>query len=290
MKKSILIFSLVFTAFLQSCMEVGPDINFLPDIVNANDTTFMAPVEQAVPRKVLLEEFTGVRCVNCPLGHQRAKDIMATHPNKVYTVGLHTGLFSNPYNQTGLVSLHDFRLPEATAIENLLGAQSYPSGAVDRKLFSTENFVILNINKWENYVNSQLTLPTPYKIELATSYDTTSRSLQVTATTKLTSTSTDTVNISVMILENNITDIQLTPQGIDTFYNHQHVLRAMFTPVGGSSFNVPDLNAGRVIVRNFTGVLPAIINEREVEILVFIHRVGSSSKEILQVEGVKLVF
>lgn len=286
MKRLILIFSLVSAALLQSCMEVGPDINFLADIVNVNDTTYMAPIEQPAPRKVLIEEFTGVRCVNCPLGHQRAKDIMAANPNRVYTAGLHTGLFSTPYPY----NIHDFRLPEANAIENLLGAQSYPSGAVDRKLFSSENFIILNINKWENYVNSQLALPTPYKIELTTSYDTSTRVLQVAATTKLTSTSTDTVNVSVMILENNITDVQLTPQGIDTFYNHQHVLRAMFTPVGGTGFNVPDLSAGRVIVRNFTGILPAVVNDREVEILVFIHRVGSSSKEILQVEGKKLVF
>lgn len=287
MKKLALIFSIILLAFLHSCEEFGPDINLLEEVKNVNDTTYFAPVEAAVSKKVLIEEFTGVRCAQCPNGHKRAKEIMAANPNKVFVAGLHVGNFATPYNY----NLHDFRLPEATSIENLLGATSYPSGAINRTLFSTENFVILNINKWENYVNTQLTQSTPFKIELEASYEESSRMLRVSATTKLTSNTNDTVNISVMILENNITDVQLTPIGIDSFYVHQHVLRTMLTPAGGNSLNVPDLNEGRVIVRNFEGVLPSIINDKEVEILVFIHKVGASSnKDILQVESLKLVY
>ena len=42
-------------------------------------------------KKVVIEEFTGINCGWCPQGHLYANQIMAAHPNQVFSINIHSG-------------------------------------------------------------------------------------------------------------------------------------------------------------------------------------------------------
>jgi hypothetical protein len=98
--------------------EIGPAIDFSK--VQAKDTFYMAPVENAQLKNVLIEEFTGVKCPNCPDGHDIVATIQNTNPNRVIAIGYY------PFNQAQTQPLagltkEDFRLTDATDLSTLLG-------------------------------------------------------------------------------------------------------------------------------------------------------------------------
>ena len=103
--KKILLFSFL-TLAISACTEIAPVVPTLGD------------------RKVLVEEFTGVRCVNCPAGASELDNLRGIYGDRLVVVSIHTGDFSTPYSD----SKFDFRTPEGTALEKNLGAPlGYPT-------------------------------------------------------------------------------------------------------------------------------------------------------------------
>jgi len=98
MKVKFIAYCLLPTAclFLHSCKEVGPDINLHGNQNAVSDTTYIeSPVATAETKNVVIEEFTGVRCPNCPQGHVVIANIKAANPGRVITVRLHPNNYVN---------------------------------------------------------------------------------------------------------------------------------------------------------------------------------------------------
>ncbi len=49
-------------------------------------------------RVILVEEFTGIDCVNCPIGAQKLKELSTQNPGKIVIVGIHAGYFAGEHN------------------------------------------------------------------------------------------------------------------------------------------------------------------------------------------------
>ena len=47
-------------------------------------------------KNVVLEDFTGIYCPNCPDGHLKAQDIYDANPGDVVLINIHTGSYANP--------------------------------------------------------------------------------------------------------------------------------------------------------------------------------------------------
>lgn len=264
--------TLLLAAFcFQACQEVGPAVDIDGTSSLAGDTTYLeSNVAAPQDRVVLIEEFTGVRCVNCPRAHNTIKQIQTAHPGRVLAVGIHTGIFAQPY-----AGRPDFQLPEGTAIEQALnGAQGYPSGAVDRTLFTGESRIIIGDNKWSNYVNDHLVIPTPVNINLAKVYNPATRKLDLAATLRFTAAFPDNLYFSAYLIEDNIVDHQLTPTGVDTAYTHTHVLRKLLTPLSGQQLNAPSFTAGRVVVQRYSLIVDPGFNVANLKIIAFVHKNG----------------
>jgi len=275
MKRLLLLF--LFALLIQACKEAGPNVDIDGTSSLSGDTTYLeTSVATPQDRVVLIEEFTGVRCVNCPRAHNTIKLIQAAHPGRVLAVGIHTGIFAQPY--TGR---QDFQIPEGTAIEQALnGAQGYPSGAVDRKLFTGESRIIIGDNKWANYVNDQLVLPTPVNINLAKVYNPGARRLDLSVTMRFTAPVTNNLYFSAYLIEDNIIDHQLTPTGVDTAYLHTHVLRKLLTPLSGQQLNAPSFTPGRVVVQRYSLTLNPLFKVANTKIIAFVHTNGVN-KDVL---------
>ena len=111
--KKILLFTFL-TLSISACTEIAPVVPALGD------------------RKVLVEEFTGVRCVNCPAGASELDNLRGIYGDRLVVVSVHAGEFSPPFSD----SRFDFRTPEGEALEKRLGAPlGYPTAVINRKQF-----------------------------------------------------------------------------------------------------------------------------------------------------------
>lgn len=268
---------LSITLFISSCTEIGPAIDLTGE--TTTDTTYIAAqIEIPQEKNVLLEEFTGVRCVNCPQGHELLDNLEAQHGERFIAVSNHSEFLADPY-----AGDQDLRTDDAQAFEDLLGPISAkPSASVDRKLFSGETSRVYFTQKWANYVNQQISQTTPVNIHIETEFDNNSRNLDVIITLHYTAEELQDNKLTVLLLEDGIITSQIG-QGsvVDTAYEQNRVLRKALTSTNGLALNTTK-EAGRVIVKSFTVEnLPSIWNAGELRIVALVHRSGSTM-DVLQ--------
>ncbi len=255
------------------CTEVGPSINLL-------GSTEITPPD----RIVLIEEFTGVRCVNCPEGSEQIETLLGIYGESLIAVSIHAGFFAEPYSE----STYDFRTTEGSGIESLLGpAAGYPTASVNRRQFDSESEILIERNKWAGYIAQEKEESPKMALVLEKNYNTDSRLLEVTAKISFNETVSEPIRISAMITENNILDTQLTPDGKVNDYSHKHVLRTMMTNFDGDLYS-EGTNVGDTGEKSFSMTLPADWNEANCHVIIFMHEF-QSKKDILQAVEVGVI-
>jgi hypothetical protein len=95
------------------------------------------------------------------------------------------------------------------------------------------------------------------------------------------------VRVTVFLVENNISDPQLTPAGPDYEYIHKHVLRAALSPFDGQPINEA-LTAGSIVSKSFTRILEADWVPEECSLIAFIHQ-GGTTLDVYQAHEVKMM-
>lgn len=267
MKKIIYTLSLAFLLF--SCEEKGPLIILEPTQVALVDTTYLIEnLPTAQSKAVLLEEITGVKCTNCPSGHQKVAELYAAHPARFIAMAIHTNFLGAPY--TGDV---DLRTEAGEQMAATLGPiNGKPSAFVDRKNFSTNpTRDIINPDLWPQFVNQQLALNTPVNLLLEkVSLNNNTRILRY----RITLTYTDlaqTHSLGFAITENNIQASQLSSGTVITNYIHKHVLRSYLTPFIGVPLT-ETLESGRVIIKEFEFEIPLSWNIDNLELVAFVRQ------------------
>lgn len=239
-------------------------------------------------RQVLVEEFTGVRCINCPNGSLIIEDLRAVYGPQLVVVSIHSGQFSDPYPE----SQYDFRTAVGDQLLNYLGQPfGYPSAVVNRKKFDGQFDLQLGSNEWAGYIAEELASPPRVLIDIRPDFDPSTRKAQIETTLFIVETiSEPDVRISVVFTENNITDHQLTPSSspdTDPDYQHKHVLRDMATPFDGILIAEP-LTAGARITRSFDYTLPDEWVAENVSVVVVVSLAGEI-KDVLQAHEVHLI-
>lgn len=277
MKQQLYIFQLISLLILfAACEEVGPAINLETETQVVEDTT-----TNEIKRVVLLEEFTGARCANCPAGAELAQQLAEESGNRVIIISIHSsGAFSLPY-----AGEMDFRTPEGDKIETFLGkASGYPSASINRKLFDGELTAIVTGPSWSNYINKELAETPAVNIELNASLE--SATIDVSCNLNfLKDISTD-VKISVVVVEDDI----ISPQNVNSVkiddYVHQHVFRTMLTPFDGELITT-NVSSGDTIDKKFQLTqIPGAWKKDKLSVVAFVH--GNGTDGVYQVTKTKL--
>ncbi len=268
--KKLSVFLVFFVIIMVGCQEIVPPI----------DLEF-----RYTGRRVIIEEFTGVQCVNCPDGSKKIEELATVHGDYLIPISIHAGSFSTPYNE----SLYDFRTPQGDNLESkLLGPiQGFPSATVNRAVFSNETERPLTLNKWAGYILQELLETPKLEVTIGDSYDSVSRQLNVEILLDFAETVTNPLGISVMILEDDIYDLQLTkdqsvyPNGKNPNYRHRHVFRTMLTDYTGDPIVSAQTNAGSKPTFNYTFTIPTEWNVANCSIVAFVSHKGADL-EVLQ--------
>lgn len=255
------IFSLLLSCFIAiSCEEKPPTIT---------------PCQ--TDRVVLVEEFTGISCVQCPGGHQKIKQLQAEYPNKIIPVAIHAGHLAGPYNGW------DFRTPEGTEIHDWSKPLGEPSINVNRQYFADQGvYGIILPTTWAGPIAEEICLPPDASIELISTFDDRTRDLRMTVNLNPLNTvkMKENVAVTVLITENKVIAPQLGSAGWDANYEHNHMLRGFVTDTWGKKIQ----EAGEALMphqETFSYNLPFDWDEENCHIVAFVHYQGDE-RYILQ--------
>jgi hypothetical protein len=243
------------------------------------DTSYDAPAPAPQHRVVLVEEFTGVHCSNCPPGHAALLALLAAHPDSVLGVSIHN---NHPLAEPFDPPAEDFRTPEGIAISQSVLVSGIPTGVVDRKDFDSDGTPTEGWPFWDAKVKQQLLQAPPVNVDVTvSSYTPATRELIVKVKLHYTSDVTADQSISVMITESDIVNPQVWPDlTVDEDYIHNHILRDMLTPSGGDPIDTPT-PTNRVIEREFYLVLGEHWNPANCEVIAFVHE-RAGFREVIQ--------
>lgn len=273
---------------ISSCKEVGPDIN-LHGAGSVSDTTYIeSPVATPAAKNVLIEEFTGVNCPNCPEGHALVASIEAQYPGKITALALHP---SNTLGRAFAFSLQDLQDVNSTSLLTYLGSPGFePCAGVDRTLFSGQTNILTDRSYWSGFAAQELLVTPQVNILLTDQYNITTNSVNVIAEIHYTQAVSAANNITVALTEDSITTAQLDGANIDTFYVHAGVLRTMLTSATGDNvaYNADvTLVPGRVVRLVYQATLNALWKPQNMHVVAFVHE-HSGAQVVYQAAEIKL--
>ncbi len=232
MKKFLILLSLALLAM--SCDKIEQPLK-TSGITGGPDTS--GTDEKLLLKKVLIEEFTGVTCNNCPLAAQDVKEILTLYPGRVVAMGIHAGGFSNPQPTEGYPD--DLRTPEGNAIFSFANPAGVPSGMVDRLDHGSASLVKFR-QSWKGEVSDILSAQdkTDITIKINASYDAASREASIAPEfSVINDLAGADLYWAAFIVENDVITAQKLPDNSkDPAYSQQHVLRTSFN---NAAFGLP---------------------------------------------------
>lgn len=258
---------------LMACEEIPPVINPGGDGGPVVDT----PVAEQ-KKQVLVEEFSGVKCVNCPAGSDAIQVLAGIYGEQLVAVSIHAGFFSTPYPE----NRYDFQTQNGYALLDYLGQPlGFPTAVINRKQFPGQDALQLNQREWAGAIAEELMEPPSVKIDIQNTFDLNTRRLQVEIDLYLQERmEEEDVRLSVLVMEDQIKDFQLTPEGKIGDYDHRHVFREMLTDFRGIQLTEP-LLAGEKISKGFQMDLPEEWVVENCSVIAFVSLNGEV-KEVLQ--------
>ena len=241
-------------------------------------------IEPFVPagnRVVLLEEFTGVGCTNCPRGSVEIENLLTQFPDNLIAVSIHAGFFAD----TNIFHFgkYDFRTEEGEFLFGYLGPNlGYPAGVVDRTPVNGD--MQIGRNQWASAITSEIQIQPAVELSIEKSFNTTTRELVVTISGIGKEAVTGEIRLSALVTESGVIDAQDDAEAdphIVLDYVHNHVLRDMFTPPEGAPlFN--DLIVGQTFSQTYSLILDSSWVPENMEIVAFASLVNGTSIPVLQ--------
>lgn len=260
--------ALSLVAITSCCDEVGPNVDLDEDAIL--DTTYLIPTPSTPQEKaVVLEEFTGVQCSNCPNGHAEIVDLKNAYGERFIALSMHSmTILSDPFPH----STQDLRLQDAQDIADELQVASKPVGAQDRVIFF-QTFYCTPPAYWQGYVQQRLNETTPVNISVEPEYDDATSEATITVTVEYTSAVTAKNKLILALLEDSIITPQTQPNNsVLDDYVHMEVLRDIMTSTSGDALQQPTggYEAGRVFKKVYKRTLDSIWVPKHMKVVAYV--------------------
>lgn len=237
MMKNILKISIILGSLLtlsSCCDEVELDDYLNTPYLSLDIDPYVFPDPPAeVKRNILLEDFTGHKCGNCPRAADKIEEIMASSPysEQVIPVAIHgDGGNFNTFNPDDEKFFYDFTTPEGIDLDRHFGvsAKGLPNGLVNRKEY--ESGTIIGFPKWKAAIDEVINDSPVAWVDVHGQFHVSEGNNLITidARVKMLESYPNPINVNVIIVENNMInwqkDYDATPKDIKD-YVHKHVLR-----------------------------------------------------------------
>ena len=265
-------------------------LNYNPDATSNNcDCAYEGQ------RKILLEEYTGHTCGNCPRAAEKLKDLMITHSGSIVPIAVHVGFFAEPHtNHSSGGYQYDFRTAEGDEYDLAFNNSNMglPNGLINRQN-DAGTYPIFHPS-WDQPVQDLVDLDPEALIDIGVIYDEAVRSADITVdVSSLADLTAGPYKLSVVITEDSIynwqTDYDL-PSGQQDIpdYLHMFVLRESLNgPWGSELASGGSLTLGYSESQTFNITLDSEYVDHNCNIVAYISR--EADRSVIQAESVPVI-
>lgn len=208
-------------------------------------------------RVVLVEEYTGFRCGNCPAAGEIAHHIKELYPNNVVLLSIHAGALAmpNPQHKYNFISQ---TMKDLENYFNIGWGVGTPNGLIDRVKYSDN--LILPESDWQAAVIERLKIPAIAKIELSPKYNESSKTISCDVKVRFLESNNNKFNITLFVVEDSIvqyqTDYRKSPPDIYDFV-HNNIVRDALTPTFGVELNTEAIKKDEEFTKTLNKQIPA---------------------------------
>lgn len=245
-------------------------------------------------RNILIEDFTGHKCIACPTAAYIAKGIEDAHPGRVFVVGIHAGpngsnTLQEPQSDCGTASnpndefCHNFLTDEGTEYSIKLSGNSFfgtPQGMVSRTLKNNGFFQIKT--DWEPSTNDLLAANNlTVNMQAASNYYPASNGLYLHVQSEFKQNLTGNFNITTYVVDNQVIAWQDSANVIIEHYHHHNVFLGCIDGEAWGQNLASDPVNGDIIQTDYAYVLPDNVTTDSIHFISYVYNVDTY--EILQV-------
>lgn len=269
-----------------SCDRIEP-----PYVVPAKHVACEAPDFPAIGntyKRVLLEDFTGHTCTNCPDAAEATHQILMNHADHVVAVAIHANYFAKPLLDPDFT--YDFRTPQGEYWYTYFGVATNPIGMINR--VTTGGQILYPYSQWENKVTEALAGNPLVEIQIIPQYNPLDDTLCVHTKTTFLGTYSHDLYLSVLLTEDSIVQPQKKGANVVLDYVHNHALRAVLNGNWGTLINYAAPHSNDTFaIESFSekfshlNANPMVMKNCHIVAFVF----DGETKEVLQVTQVKLI-
>jgi len=271
MNKKLKFFALHFSwiallFFVQSC-----DVIDEPVIGVRN--TFDGEVPEFTPlnaptRVVLLEDFTGHDCGNCPIAHGIATTLLIAYEDELAVIAIHAGSLAEPFPPS---YPDDWSTPEGTFyLLDQIGSDQLPTGRLNR--VNGANFA-LSPSQWTNKLNQEFAKPLPpLGMQIVAEYFADQNKINVHVNSQWFENKSGDYRLVILLAESGIIAPQLNYTVDPTYipdYEHNHMLRTSLTGATGLSLTTNPI-AGDIKTDSYSLAWNSLWTPENCEIIAFV--------------------
>ncbi|MDE6654662.1 MAG: Omp28 family outer membrane lipoprotein [Muribaculaceae bacterium] len=209
--------ALAASAAISSCNEIKVEDRFIE-----------LPAVEA-KRVVLLEEFTGQKCVNCPDAHAVIEGLQEQYPDNLISVSIHGGSDMNAIGEDQMPG-YGLRNAAGAAYADANKISSFPAGVVNRRSGVTTS------DQWSTAIRNEISKPSALEMELTASLS--ADGSKVNIDVDLEPWENIDGRLQLWVVESGIVSLQLTKSGMKRDYVHNHVFRGTVNGQDGESIRL----------------------------------------------------
>ena len=288
-KNSIILLIFVLSGFgWMACDKIDKPLLVIDkqDIpVNLTDTVYFIDSVNVTEKQVLLEDFTGHLCVNCPEAAIMAHEFAATLDHKLIIYSVHAGYYATPDPNPASLYTDDLTSVTGEELYNAFQVFVNPNALINRVKFG--GAVQLNPDNWQSAVNFELAKPNVANLSLKNAFYPNLNTLRIQVKTEFTEQLSGVFKLCVYIAEdsivspqkNNNPDVGPSPDWED--YVHRNLLRGAVNTTFGENISASGtIEANKIYAKEYFYVIDPAWVTKHCNIIAFVY--NEESKEILQ--------
>ncbi len=242
---------------------------------------------EGVTRKVLLEDFTGHTCPNCPSATATALQLQGIYGEEnLIIVGVHvTQAFAAPVPPAGDGEFDtDFRTPAGDTYATEFGISFLPVGAISRHEFSSS--ILVSDGNWGSAVSEIIGEPSDMDLWFDSfTFDSGTGEVNTTVKLALLGEVTGDHNLTIYLTEDHVIADQIdnsqSPSHVHD-YDHRHVLRDNLNGTWGEPIITGSANAGDTLALTYNySLIASVLDAANCALVAYVHE--TATDEIWQV-------
>lgn len=277
----IIIVFILFVFALNSCDKISPPYIESRNYCSGN-------------KKILIEDYTGHGCANCPGAAVLAHDLKEQFCERVVIIGVHAGFFAKPNFEGNPLFAADFRTPAGNTWDTFFGnsIMGNPNGLIDRVKGPTS--YVIYPQSWATTADTLLSEPAKALIIISNDFDDGNSTLSTTIKTTFQEDVPGTYKLIVCITQDNIiapqknNEPEIGPTPIIIDYVHNNVLRKTINGTWGEDLG----NSGAVMMsviyeKTYSQAFPDEWLPADCKVVAFVY--NADTKRVLQAEELRVL-